>query len=179
MFCLSILLLMEVWDISTFWLLWIMLLLHLCACFCLKAYFPLFWVYTQEWNYWVTLTCWGTMFSFLDFFLKEASTQVISFQTWSKSCAMGAGKSGIWMFWGRCWHSTQGHSSSWLCTPGSATVGTRRQAPPLEAVRTDSLSWFSLKEIYLLRCLQCCVSLDRNHRVREKRRKLCNFWIII
>ena len=25
---------------------------------------------------------------------------------------MGAGKSGNWVFWGRCWHSPQGHSGN-------------------------------------------------------------------
>lgn len=71
--------------------------------------------------------------------------------------ALDAGKSGAWVFWGRCWHSPQGRGSHWrrilseaLC-PRRCNCGcSRTEHPPVKAVRTDNFSWFSPREIYLL-----------------------------
>lgn len=95
----------EVCDVSAFWLLWIMLLLTFVCTFLFKHLFSIVLSLhpgVELPGHMVTLclTYWGTVFSFLDFLLKEASTHVISFLNGSRPSGVGAGIFGIRVFWG-------------------------------------------------------------------------------
>ena len=46
--------LMNIWVVSTFWLLWIMLLRTVIVNFCVDLYLHFSWIHTKEWNCWIT-----------------------------------------------------------------------------------------------------------------------------
>lgn len=120
------------------------------------------------------LTYWRTVFSFLDFLLKEASTHVISFLNGSRPSGTGVGKFGIRVFWGgmdilpsvtaaagreSCLRRCPGETL--LYTSGCAIVGTHRQTPPLQGCQ-DGFLRSSPREIFLLWLSQVL------HQLRQK-----------
>ena len=53
---------MDIWTVSSFWLLWIMLLRTWAFKYLFCPCFHFFWVYTKKWNCWII---WSSMLSFL------------------------------------------------------------------------------------------------------------------
>ena len=45
--------LMDIWVSLTFWLLWVMLMGHLCTSFCVAICLQVPWIYTWVWDFWV------------------------------------------------------------------------------------------------------------------------------
>lgn len=176
----------EICDVSAFWLLWIMLLLTFVCTFLFKHLFSIVLSLhpgVELPGHMVTLclTYWGTVFSFLDFLLKEASTHVISFLNGSRPSGVGAGIFGIRVFWGDMdilpsVTAATGRESCMRCCPRGEPCSILQAVelwaltarhPLFRAVRTVSCGSAQGRYIFF-DCLKCCISLGRNHRFSEK-----------
>lgn len=124
------------------------------------------------------LTYWGDCVLFFDSLL-EASTQAMSFQNVLLAFSMGAGKPWQLALVGSVGmppgsqRQPAGHPETSRCLLPQAVQWwvLLDKDPSCKAART---SWFC-RGRFSFDCLECCVSLDKNHRVRgEKKNKTKN-----